>query len=128
MIAKAVVDVCHVDIARLASYVVAGEHMSDPSQRALYREVGSKIREARERLGLTQQSLAIQVSLSRTSITNIEQGRQTILVHQLVAFARSLNLEVGALLPAPTIAVNLPADIIQRLKPNDHEQRNKHYR
>jgi transcriptional regulator with XRE-family HTH domain len=97
--------------------------MSDPSQRALYREVGSKIREARERLGLTQQGLATEVSLSRTSITNIEQGRQTILVHQLVAFARALNLEAVALLPASAIerAVNPPADIIQRLKPKDRE-------
>jgi transcriptional regulator with XRE-family HTH domain len=101
---------------------------SNPTQRALYREVGSKIREGRERLGLTQEALAKQVGLSRTSITNIEQGRQTILVHQLVAFAQLLNLEPNALLPPSKIepAGEVPPEIahlIPRLKPNHSRTR-----
>ena len=41
----------------------------------LYREVGRKIKEWRERRGFTQEVLASQVFLTRASITNIEKGR-----------------------------------------------------
>ena|ERR1700738_3990094 len=93
-------------------------------QRTLYRELGSKIRQGRERQGLTQDALAKRVGLSRTSITNIEQGRQTILVHQLVEFARALNVDTAALLPSPKVdqVVELPPEIahlIPRLKATD---------
>src|SRR5437879_5983184 len=104
------------------------EVMTRSTQRVLYREIGSKIREGRERLGLTQEALAKHVGLSRTSITNIEQGRQTILVHQLVGFARALNVEPAALLPPSKTepVAKLPAEIahlIPRLKPDDTRAR-----
>ena len=41
-----------------------------------YAEVGRRVRMAREAAGLTQDALADQVELSRTSVTNIEKGRQ----------------------------------------------------
>jgi transcriptional regulator with XRE-family HTH domain len=64
-----------------------------------YVEFGERLREAREKAGLTQQQLAAQAGLQRTSITNIERGRQKVGLHQLVVFAGVLGLEPAALLP-----------------------------
>ena len=48
----------------------------------------------------TQQALADKVSLTRTSITNIERGRQHIQLHTLYSLAKALEVEVVDLLPA----------------------------
>jgi transcriptional regulator with XRE-family HTH domain len=64
-----------------------------------YREVGQNVRMKREQLGLTQEALASQVALTRTSITNIEKGRQKLLLHTFVDIAHALNIEPALLLP-----------------------------
>jgi transcriptional regulator with XRE-family HTH domain len=71
--------------------------------RAFYEEVGRRIREARlkRKPKLTQQGLAKQVSLTRTSITNVEKGRQKILLHTLADIASALLVDPISLLPAP---------------------------
>ena len=63
-------------------------------------ELGRRIRAAR--LGkLTQASLGERVGLSRTAITNIECGRQRLLVDQLVEIAQALEVSAAELLPTP---------------------------
>ena len=42
---------------------------------------------------MTQASLATKAGLGRTSVTNIENGSQSILVHQLVDVANALRLD-----------------------------------
>jgi transcriptional regulator with XRE-family HTH domain len=64
-----------------------------------YAGLGQRIREERIRHGLTQKDLADKVDLTRTSVTNIELGRQKLLVHTLVEIAEALDLVPGALLP-----------------------------
>jgi transcriptional regulator with XRE-family HTH domain len=71
----------------------------DEQLQVLYADVGNKIRERREELGLTQQALASAVDLSRTSITNIEQGRQKLLVNTLFDIAKVLEVSMTDLLP-----------------------------
>jgi transcriptional regulator with XRE-family HTH domain len=66
----------------------------------LYRAFGNLVRRGREQQGLSQKKLGSLVGLSRTSITNIEQGRHHITVHQLLAFARALKVRPEALLPS----------------------------
>jgi transcriptional regulator with XRE-family HTH domain len=66
---------------------------------AFYAEVGRRIRCARERAGLTQDALAAQVALSRTSVTNIERGRQKMLLHTLWGAAQAMGVEPAGLLP-----------------------------
>src|SRR5437762_14286026 len=66
---------------------------------AVYTELGKLVRAHRERLGLSQADLAEGVGLSRTSITNIEQGRQKILLHHLFKLAAALAVRPEALLP-----------------------------
>lgn len=70
-------------------------------QDAFYQEVGRRIREARKRRKplLTQEALADMVSLTRTSITNVEKGRQKFLLHTLADIAAALQVEPASLLP-----------------------------
>lgn len=49
--------------------------------------------------GMTQEKLGLLVGLSRTSITNIEKGRQHVLLHQVFAIASALKAPPEALLP-----------------------------
>lgn len=74
------------------------ENSVDP----VYREVGRRIFEARDRMGLTQEQLAKKISLKRTSITNIEKGRQQLLLHMLIKIAKELDVTVESLIPKST--------------------------
>lgn len=64
-----------------------------------YRDLGHAIRRAREASGLTQSELASKVGLSRTSLTNMELGRQRLLVDQLSTISHALSVTVDSLLP-----------------------------
>jgi transcriptional regulator with XRE-family HTH domain len=48
---------------------------------------GVRVEHIRTALGWTQDELAKKVGLTRTSITNIESGRQRILLHDVEKFA-----------------------------------------
>jgi transcriptional regulator with XRE-family HTH domain len=65
----------------------------------LYREIGRTLRERRETAGLTQGDVAVRVGLSRTSITNIEKGRQHVTLHVLYALADAIGTKPSDLLP-----------------------------
>ena len=71
----------------------------DQQQERMYEAIGSAIRARREELKLTQGQLADLVNLSRASVTNIECGRQSLLVDQLCKFAQALNTTPIELLP-----------------------------
>ena len=73
--------------------------MKKPTDR-VYEEIGRRIFEARDKKGLTQAQLAKKIDLKRTSITNIEKGRQQLLVHMLIKIAEALDVEIGSLIPA----------------------------
>lgn len=64
-----------------------------------YKHIGMTLRGAREALSMTQGELAHVVGLSRTSLTNIELGRQRILVDQLAELANALHIPVSSLIP-----------------------------
>lgn len=66
---------------------------------AFYDELGRRIRSARLEYGLTQAQLAERVSLTRTSLTNIERGKQKLLAHTLYEIATALEVEPAVLLP-----------------------------
>ena len=68
-------------------------------QAALYQAVGENIRRLRTARGLKQGDLAGLVGLSRASVTNVELGRQRLLVDQLFRFAEVLGCPPAALLP-----------------------------
>lgn len=64
-----------------------------------YVELGARIRTCREELHLTQAELAEEIGISRTSLTNIESGRQRILVDQLVGLCKRLSVSATDLIP-----------------------------
>ena len=64
-----------------------------------YLEIGRRVRSAREHCGITQEVLAHAIGLSRTSLTNIECGRQKILVHTLNQIASLVGVSIQELLP-----------------------------
>jgi transcriptional regulator with XRE-family HTH domain len=59
----------------------------------VHERFGTNVRIRRLRAGLTQDQLATTIGLSRTSVANIEQGRQQVLLHHAWAIARALGAE-----------------------------------
>ena len=74
--------------------------MNNPD--AFYRQVGENIRAKRKASGLSQDGLAKSVGLKRPSMSNIEKGRQNILLHTFCDIAETLNASPNALLPERT--------------------------
>lgn len=69
------------------------------TKKELYTEIGERVRSIRKSMGLSQQELADSVGLTRTSITNFEQGRQHISLHSLQAIADRMGEHINSLLP-----------------------------
>jgi transcriptional regulator with XRE-family HTH domain len=82
-----------------------------------YKEVGLRIRQARKKAdNLTQEALAVSVGLTRTSLTNIEKGRQKVLLHTFTEIASALGIDPLDLLPKKEtllngLGVNLPSSL-----------------
>jgi len=66
-----------------------------------YADVGRRIRDQRNKVGITQEQLGRLLSppTTRVSVANIEGGNQRILSHTLVQLAAALNIEVTDILP-----------------------------
>jgi DNA-binding XRE family transcriptional regulator len=64
----------------------------------IYRLIGAKIEQTRSALGWTQEEPARKVGLTRTSITNIEAGRQRILLHDVEKFCAAFQMQPKALM------------------------------
>lgn len=73
-----------------------------------YRLFGSRVRELREERKVTQDELARRVALSRTSITNIERGRQRVLLHQMMEIAEALDAQPADLVPRAEASERAP--------------------
>src|SRR5579863_3338083 len=76
--------------------------MASP-QGPFYETLGQRLREARRSAKLTQDDLARAVGISRTSITNIETGRQPLYVHVLMRIAEILGKSATDLMPPPLV-------------------------
>ena len=70
-----------------------------PEGAALYRAVGEAIRSARLAQDMTQEQLAKAVGFLRTSVVNIEAGRQRVPLATLYDIADALGVQAAALLP-----------------------------
>lgn len=80
------------------------KRQSDQDQ--LYRAVGAKIREIRNERGLKQETVAASIGLTRTSLANIEGGRQRLLLHTLFDIASVLDTTVEELLAERSLSLN----------------------
>ena len=68
-----------------------------------YQQFGRNLRQARRDAGLSQADLAVAIELTRTSISNIENGRQGISLHTFGRMLHVLNARPGTLLPAARV-------------------------
>ena len=68
-------------------------------ENTFYKILGEKISHYRRKLGYTQEELSLRVGLNRSSISNIEKGRQKILAFSLIEFATELRVNPSELLP-----------------------------
>ena len=83
-----------------------------------YKELGRRIYASRRAKGVSQEQIGLAAGLSRTSITNIEKGRQPVDVQALCRIARALQSEVYEFIPdLPVVPADLPAE----LKPQQRE-------
>jgi len=75
--------------------------LSDATVRRLCAQFGARIRAARKKASLTPQALGHLVGLSRSSIVNLELGRQRAPVHVVWNLAHALGVSVSDLVPDP---------------------------
>src|SRR6266702_6732015 len=66
----------------------------------LYNLIGTTIKQQRRKADMTQEQLADEVGVLRTSITNIEAGRQKLPLHLLYEVCIALGLEIATILPS----------------------------
>lgn len=74
--------------------------MTNTEQEKFYQMLGGLIKNARTQAGLKQEAFASYLNLSRTSIVNIEKGRQHPPIHLLWVIAKVLDIDATSLLPA----------------------------
>jgi transcriptional regulator with XRE-family HTH domain len=73
--------------------------VEDAGIEEFYALVGSKVRSARVAAEISQEFLASKVGLTRSSVANLEAGRQRIALHLFAAIAQALNKDTCELLP-----------------------------
>lgn len=66
---------------------------------SFYKKIGENIRAKRKERGLSQEGLAKAIGLKRPSMSNIEKGRQNILLHTFCDIIETLDIKAHALLP-----------------------------
>lgn len=81
-------------------------------------QLGKRIAEARDRAGFTQQMLARRLGLNRTSVANMEAGRQVCTAERVVDIAEALNIDAAWLLLGPR-----PGEPQAHIIPVDAEKR-----
>jgi len=64
----------------------------------LKRGIAARLKAARHDAGLTQEELSDLVGVSRTTITNIETGKQGITAYELIIICGALDVSSDALL------------------------------
>jgi transcriptional regulator with XRE-family HTH domain len=73
--------------------------MLTPDIDQFYKEMGRAIKSARLKRGLTQDIIARHLTLTRTSIINLEKGRHRPSIYQLLQIAEVLDLNYQDLIP-----------------------------
>ncbi len=66
---------------------------------SFYKRIGENIKAKRKERGLSQEGLAKAVGLKRPSMSNIEKGRQNILLHTFCDIVETLDINANTLLP-----------------------------
>lgn len=65
--------------------------MADANTEVIYKALGLRVRMIREAIGMPQADLGKAAGYTRTSINNIEAGRQRIQLHQVDSLSKALH-------------------------------------
>lgn len=85
----------------------------------IYEKLGKKIAFLRkQKENLNQELFGEMLGLSRTSIVNIEKGRQRLSIHKLLLISKVLEVEVSKLLEDVDINDYVPKSTISILQEN----------
>lgn len=68
-------------------------------KKSVYEQIGQAVAHYRTKSEISQAALAAAIGLTRTSISNIEKGRQKMLVHTLLEIADALSVSPADLIP-----------------------------
>jgi transcriptional regulator with XRE-family HTH domain len=67
-------------------------------EREFLKQVGARIRDARQRAGLSQSELALKVGKLQDAISRYEQGRRALKLNELLQIAKVLDVSIGDLI------------------------------
>ena len=70
----------------------------------------NKIKEIRISLGLTAESVAADLHISKSAYSELENGHTDITLKKLQAIASLWNIDIAALIQTPTLIRNIPTD------------------
>lgn len=89
-------------------------------------DVARRLREARERAGMSQGQAARALEMHRPSITECEAGRRKVSAEELMQFAQLYRVSTawltGDIDPTASSEIAVAAREIARLKPEDREK------
>lgn len=71
-------------------------------------DIGARVREVREMVGMKAQDLGNQIGLDPSAISNIERGKRSVKGDELSAIAKALGVSVLALLEGDSLLARLP--------------------
>jgi transcriptional regulator with XRE-family HTH domain len=96
------------------------------SVETMYARLGAELRRRRRQKGLTQVELARRVDpestrIGRSSIANIEGGKQRVALHLFLALAEALDVDPAELLPREPKEVPGVADRVRDLPQREQE-------
>ena len=72
-----------------------------PPIEPFYVELGRRIAAIRSSRRISQAELARRLRLTRSSVANVESGKQRVLAHSVIDFALALRVQVSELMQAP---------------------------
>jgi DNA-binding XRE family transcriptional regulator len=97
-------------------------YMNKYEENALYGIVGSNIKRFRQEKKMNQLSLSCKINLSRTSLVNIEQGKQHPSLLLLSKIADSLDVTLHDLIPKSVESINR-TEVAINTKKNTKEEK-----
>ena len=97
-------------------------YMEKSKENAVYEIVGANIKRFRQDEKINQLTLASKINLSRTSLVNIEQGKQHPSLLLLLKIAESLGVTLHDLIPK-FVESDSKKEIITRITKNTKEEK-----
>lgn len=82
----------------------------------LHREIGFRIQQRRRIQRISQEELAAMLEVSRSSVANIERGRQKLSVQVLWQISQALRSEFSSLLPEPANLDDQRSKLLESLR------------